>query len=236
MAKKKRTAPTPLVDSVSGAGERLCWTALRSLLTAYSEQKLREFAAVHKNETFYCLCVYFDIFYGDFLLYLNVPEQARQTAIRSKELYPDLHRQRTVEEVEEDLKWNCGDFRYEYINDDSFASDDSAWKRLWRPIQDLFNDLSMQLYGDGSDSRLDREWGEKWAETACAVALDLERGDALKLLRKTPDFQVICVDHDEPIEDSNARLDRVRQRYFPLGRKKSEIDRKVRKKKDLKSS
>ena len=54
------------------------------------------------------------------------------------------------------------------------------------------------------------------SETACLVALDLEAGEAIKILKKTGDFRVICVDHDETMKDSNDRLERVRKQYSPL--------------------
>jgi hypothetical protein len=200
------------MNSVAEAGQRLCWAALRSFLTVLSEQKLREFAEQHQDETFYCLCVYFDGHYGDFFLYLNVPEQARKTAVHLKESFPNLHGQQTVEQVLDEFKWNCGDFLYEYVNVDA------NWNRCWRPIAQLFEQLTMQLYGDGSNPQPSRQWGERWAETACLVALDLECSEVLKLLKKTPDFRVICVDHDETIEDSFSRLERVRQSYEPLSR------------------
>lgn len=198
------------------ATDQFCWIAIRSFWKSYSEQKLQEFAAEHQEETFYCLCVYFDSVYGDFFLYLNVPEQARQTAIQLKQAFPDLHGHQTVEEVEAELKWDCGDFRYSFINDDT------DWKRFWEPIKRLFEDLGIKLFEDSrmqlfpGEEDYSKHWFEKFAETACLVALDLERSDVLNLFRKTDDFRVICVDHDEKIEDSDARLNRVRERYFPL--------------------
>ena len=68
------------------------------------------------------------------------------------------------------------------------------------------------------DDDVSFEFQRLWAETACLVALDLERSEILHSLKKTPDFRVICVDHDETIEDSFSRLERVRQRYQPLSR------------------
>src|SRR6516225_7885941 len=132
--------------SLSQAVEHLCWTAVRAFLTASSEAKLREFASQHQGETFYCLCVYFDGYYGDFFLYLNVPEQAQQTAARIKESFPDLYGTKAVEEVEAELKWNCGDFRYSFVNKDA------EFARFWRPVGITLNALSDQLYeGAGSD-------------------------------------------------------------------------------------
>ena len=198
------------MKTVAEASEQLCWTALRSFLTHFSEQKLREFAADHQNETFYCLCVYFDGCYGDFYLYLNVPDQARKTAKQSKEHYPDLYKDKTIEEIEEEAKWNCGDFLYDFVNSDE------SWKNYWRPISRLFEKLGEELYSDDDSGELGIRWGEALAETACHVALDLESSDVLGLLRRTDDFRVICVDHDETFEDSCKRLERVRQTYSPL--------------------
>src|SRR4051794_31541997 len=96
--------------SLAEATWDLCWTTLRSLMAGYSEFKVREFAAAHPDELFYSLCVYFDGCYGDFYLYLNDPDHARQTAIRIKEAFPDLDGHKSVQQVENELKWNCGDF------------------------------------------------------------------------------------------------------------------------------
>ena len=107
------------MKALSEAVENLCWTAVRAFLTASSEASLRDFASQHEAETFYCLCVYFDGYYGDFFLYLNVPDQAQETAVRLKDMYPDLHSTKSVEDVEQELKWNCGDFRYRFINENA---------------------------------------------------------------------------------------------------------------------
>src|SRR5262245_14328846 len=74
---KKISGPAHITD----AAAKLCWSAIRAFLTAFSESTLREFAADHSDEKFYCLCVYFGGCYGDFFLYLNTPEKARETAI-----------------------------------------------------------------------------------------------------------------------------------------------------------
>lgn len=197
--------------SLAEATEAFCWKTLRSMMTGYGEHTLREFAAAHPDEVFYCLCVYFDSTYGDFFLYLNDPPQARKTATRLKETYPSLYGHKTVEEVEASVKWNCGDFRYSFYNDDR----DRLWNAIWRPIGRTYERLNSELF-DG-DQRAALRWGERFAETTCLVALDLERSEALAGLKRTPDFRVICVDHDETMAESDVRLDRVRETYTPIG-------------------
>jgi hypothetical protein len=204
--RKKTSGPADTTD----AAARLGWTAIRAFLTGFSESKLREFAAAHSDEKFYCLCVYFDGCYGDFFLYLNVPEKARETAIHLKESCPEAYGSLAVKEIEARIKWNCGDFKYEYFNLDE------TWGRYWGPIKSSFSALTMQLYEQSPESDEHLKWGEAFGQTACLVALDLERGKALKLLRKTKDFRVICVEHDETMEASNARLERLRKSYTPL--------------------
>jgi len=199
------------MKTLSEATERLCWTAIRAFLTASSEAKLREFASQHGDEVFYCLCVYFDGHYGNFFLYLNDPDQARTHAARMKEKRPNAYGTKSVDEVEQELKWNCGDFRYSFVNSDD------EFDRFWRPVCLTLNSLSMQLY-ENAGTKVSSQFQELWAETACRVALDLEASDVLNLLKRTPDFRVICVDHDETIADSFSRLERVRQSYQPLPR------------------
>lgn len=199
------------MKTLSEASEQLCWTAIRAFLTASSEDKLREFATQHEDETFYCLCVYFDGYYGEFFLYLNVPDQARKTATQIKEAFPDIYGTKSVEEVEQEVKWNCGDFRYCFINSDA------TFARFWRPVGMTLNALCTQLYEEAG-MEVSCRFGELWGETVGLVALDLEGSEVLNLLKKTPDFRVICVDHDEVLEGSVSRLARVRQSYQPLPR------------------
>jgi hypothetical protein len=203
---KKTAGPA----DITGAAASLCWTAIRAFLTAFSESKLLEFAAAHSDERFYCLCVYFDGCYGDFLLYLNVPEKARETAIHTKESYREKYGRLAVKKIEAEVKWNCGDFKYQYVNMDE------TWESYWTPIKNSFSALRTQLYEQSSESDLSLEWGEAFGQMACLVALDLERSKALKSLPKTKDFRVICVAHDETMEASNARLERLRKSYAPL--------------------
>ena len=105
------------MKSVAEATWRLCWTALRSFMTGYSEFKSGASSLQCIDEVFYCLCVYFDGCYGDFFLYLNDRDLVR-TAIRIKESFPDLNGHKSVEQVEDELRWNCGDFRYSFFNVD----------------------------------------------------------------------------------------------------------------------
>jgi hypothetical protein len=154
------------LQSVPEAAGQLCWVALRAFLTASSETKLREFASKHQDETFCCLCVYFDGFYGEFFLYLNIPDQAKKTAEHIKEGFPDLHGSQTLEEVEAELRWNCGDFLYSFVNDDP------EFNRVWQPVATTFNGLVSQLYEDAG-KEVSFQFQDAWAETACLVALDL---------------------------------------------------------------
>src|SRR5690349_692984 len=140
----KNSGPVDITDAAAS----LCWTAIRAFLTAFSESKLREFAAAHSDEKFYCLCVYFDGCYGDFLLYLNVPEKARETAIHTKESWPEQYGRLTVKDIEAEVKWNCGDFKYEYVNMDE------TWERYWTPIKNSFSALTTQLYKLSPESKL----------------------------------------------------------------------------------
>ena len=128
-----------------------------------------------------------------------------------KEKRPNAYGTKSVDEVEQELKWNCGDFRYSFVNSDD------EFDRFWRPVCLTLNSLSMQLY-ENAGTKVSSQFQELWAETACRVALDLEASDVLNLLKRTPDFRVICVDHDETIEDSFSRLERVRKIYQPLPR------------------
>lgn len=196
------------VQKLSDAGNILCWASIRALLTASSEAKLEEFASKHKKESFYCLCVYFDRCYGDFFLYLNVPEEARKTAERSKKLYPDMYKKKSVEQIEKQSKWNCGDFKYRL-----FGEEDEGFARFWEPVKAAYEWLVEQM-----SEQMSVNFQELGISAACLTALDLEGSDVLKLIKKTPDFRVICVDHDETIEESSARLKRIRKIYKPFQR------------------
>ena len=187
------------------------------MMTAFGERKLREIAAAHPEETFYCVCVYFDQTYADFILYLNVPEQAQATAEDLIARYPQLNRGLTLEEKVEKVKWNAGDFRYLF-----YAHEEEFWYAAWQPIRALYDRLGSQLYDRTEDVQSKRpksaydRFRRRAMEAACHVAIDLERGEPLKLLKKTADFRVTCVDHDEAREISDKCLTRARKTYIPL--------------------
>lgn len=195
------------MSSKQSAAEQLCWTSLRSFMTAYAEHKVREFAAQHAEETFYCLGVYFDDDYADFFLYLNDLETAHETAKQ----YDDGSRAAdAAKRMAEQSKWYLDSFRYQIFNVDPL------WEKLWYPVQTLFQQLASELpEADESQESL-TQWCTTFGETACLVALDLERSEAVRELKRTEDFRVICVDHDESLEVSFARLEHVRQKYEPL--------------------
>jgi hypothetical protein len=198
------------MNSIPEAAEQLCWTSLRSIMAAYGEHKLRELIALHSDETYYCLGVYFDGCYGDFFLYLNDPATAREEAETRKRSASGSDARKTVEEIEDKTKWYLDHFRYQKFNVDPL------WQKLWYPVQTLIDQLASELLENDEAEELHIKWSATFAETVCLVALDLEQSEAVRALKKTEDFRVICIDHDETMGDSKARLERVRKTYAPL--------------------
>jgi hypothetical protein len=178
---------------------------------------LREVAAAHPDETFYCVCVYFEGTYGDLILYLNVPEQARATTEGLMARFPGQYVGKSLDQAIEEEKWNAGDFRYQF-----YSHEDEFFEAIWAPIKAIYDRLIMRLYIANKDSESSDEESESdrfkrlAMEAACHTAIDIERGEALKLLKKSTDFRVTCVDHDETQEDSDDRLLEARATYKPL--------------------
>lgn len=160
---------------------------------------MREFAAQHEHEIFYgffldCNATYFEI-----LGHLNTDVMLHAKAQASKLEHTELYKGVMIETLIEDFRWSGGDWGYFQIFD--ACGHDETYDRM---IEDMIKHFT--LTRRGIDSRI----YEDFLDMACRVAARLERGNAFDGLQRTPNFRVLCADHDESVEDGERRLQRNR--------------------------
>jgi hypothetical protein len=168
------------------------WNVVETTLFDASVAALSRFAAEHSSEKFYGFCFDVNADYGEVLLSLNTEAGLRTTA---QDYYPDY----SASDVERELRWNAGDWKYQGFNVDE-PSIEIAWNRAWSPTQEAIASATIE----------DDEVAEDFLESVCRVLIRLERSDAFRPLQREPHFKTLVADHDETLEDSWDRLARVR--------------------------
>ena len=183
----KRLAPprTPV------AGPRrvdLDWAKLEQALAASIASEVASFAKEHPEESFYGFALDCNADYANVLFCLNTPEDLEESARE----YSEINTPSEIERQKADLQWGLGDWKYQGFNLDS-----TSWKGM-EPYLEEFAELSNE------------EDTEEFLITCCRALLSAETNGAFLPLRRTPDFRVACIDHDENLAAGDRRLERVR--------------------------
>ncbi len=182
----------------------LDWQSIQATLFSLVRGDIEAFAPQHQSEQFYGFFLDCNSYYGDVFPCLNTTALLRNRAetykhdlqsIAGPAVMPVLYASKTVAEIEEELRWSPGDWGYLQIN---------RWdecRREWDPVVKL-----VELARDEDDS-----FEERFMTMACRLLIQIEESGVLSLLTRTPSFATMCADHDEPLNDSRTRLDRIRK-------------------------
>lgn len=183
----------------SKAVESIDWGAFENRLFELSKVEIAAFAQAHADETFYGFGFDCNADYGQVFLCLNTQDDLRATAESSKERYPNRYKTKSVEEIENRLRWNMEDWKYQDFASESFGDG-------WNEFEDLIIDNAF------ADDDPDRELQAHFLSSVCRVATRLQKENVFQSLNRTPDFRVFVADHDEPEETSWNRLKTVMER------------------------
>ena len=166
----------------------LDWEKLEQALAYAIVSEVDSFSKEHPEETFYGFALDCNAYYANVLFCLNTPEDLEESARE----YSEEDTPSEIERQKADLEWSLGDWKYQGFNLDS-----STWKGM-EPFLEEFAELSNE------------EDTEKFLLTCCRALLSAETNGAFLPLRRTPDFRVACIDHDEDLGAGDRRLERVR--------------------------
>jgi len=179
----------------------LDWSQVQETLFQLIRADVQTFAAQHQAETFYCLFLDCNAACFEVLVKVNTLESLREDVFQfqQRNRYRDQKRgrEKSVEHLEHDWRWNCGNWRYE-INS-------PAWKKSWAPIV-----TSMGAFLD-DPSNFFPDFAKSFLLTACRALVQVECSGVLNELHRTRDFRTICADHDETVLTGYRRLNRVRK-------------------------
>jgi hypothetical protein len=178
-------APVDAEEELSDISED-DWRSFELKLTQLLEEDLLRFAREHEGEEFYALGLDCNAAYCDVLLSANTPEALAASA----RAYAKDEADASLRAEMDDLRWGFGDWKYHGFN----LSGPGDWDRYHAVLP-------------AGDELSSAEDCERFLVAACRALLALENGEAIKKLRRTGDFHVTCIDHDE---DYAAGEDRMR--------------------------
>jgi hypothetical protein len=182
---KGKSAPVPVVGAPRA---EMDWRGFEDALTVAIENEVVAFAEQHRDELFYGFAIDCNAYYANILFCLNTPENLHESARH----YAGSDDPDEIERQKEDLLWGLGDWKYHGFNLES-----RAWSRDV-PMLDEFAELPNE-----ADT-------EEFRVTCCKALLRAEAKGVFNALRRTADFRVACIDHDEDVHGGDRRLERVR--------------------------
>jgi Domain of unknown function (DUF4303) len=174
----------------SNLSSSIDWLFFENSLVRLLETDIANFAKQHPEEIFYGLALDCNAANCDVLLCANTPIALRDAAIT----YSRDGTEQSIATESEELRWGLGDWKYHGIN--------------FEPRE---NWLQYHSALSGIDELQHPEDLEQFLASACRALLKLERNDVLQRLKRTPDFRLACIDHDESISDSDERLNALRK-------------------------
>ena len=99
-------------------------------------------------------------------------------------------------------RWELGDWHYQGFNSKEF-------NRSWRRFDSVVIKRCMDEEEDGRTFMTPTQ--TRFMEAACRVLVRLEQDGAFDVLRRTPNFATLAMDHDESESVARARLRRIRR-------------------------
>ncbi len=172
------------------------WDEVEERLFRASVQALLQFAQRHGDETFYGFSFDCNADYGEVLLCLNSETALAEWA---RKHYPAY----SAQEVEKELRWNAGDWKYQGFNTDEGCAED--WMKAWGQPQEEIQTAHLNAPDEEAD-----EIRAIFLESVCRVLLRMEREGVFGCLKVEPHFKTLVTDHDETLDDAWERLAIVR--------------------------
>lgn len=176
------------------------WKYVENTIVATAKTCIEEFAAEHPDEVFYGFFLDCNASYFETLGHFNTEALLHEQALNYQEKHAELYPGWSVAQLEDHLRWSAGDWGYfEVFNPCDY--DEEYGEFVMQAIE--------HYHATPSDERSEPSVYDEFLQVACVVALRLAAENTFQALHTTKDFRVLCVDHDESIEDGERRLQAV---------------------------
>jgi Domain of unknown function (DUF4303) len=174
------------------------WFAAEELLLKEASIRFPEIAAKYPDEEFYGVFFDCDVVNTCVQAHMNTNALLRQYAMECQQskwstvlglghpLYPGL----SIDEIMEELRWDGGGWKHFGV----FAGP------KFEEIADAYDRLQSEI-----------ALREDFMIMACRAVVRMERSGVFECIRRTQDFRVFCVYVNEPVEEAERRLKRVRR-------------------------
>lgn len=181
------------------------WKELEKTLLSLTKNSIEWFGSEHEDEVFYGFAYDCNSQYGDAGICFNTEDSLRKLA---KKMYPKM----SAKKVNDELRWDPGDWEYRGVNYDSIYNVEASWEMEWEPFSSKLHKIIAAHRVDSieafkSVSRIT----DCFLTAVCRVLIELETSDVFNCVNKTDDFKVFAVDNDEDLAEGWHRLNKIRK-------------------------
>ena len=172
---------------------------IKKELLSFAKNSVIEFLKEHSDLVFYAFAFDCNSEYAEVNLCLNTQDSFEESLYSHQTGKYGKYYQ-TEEEIYK-LKYNTGDWEFQCFETTGVLSSDEM---IEIPVTlDDGSEISLYELPEGLTT-------EALMNLFCEVLMDFTVTDEFKSIPKTDGFKILCVDHDESLEESEARLNRVR--------------------------
>lgn len=195
-----RTRELPPAQREAELPEPIDWRQIEDILLRLAEQQVGRLAERTRGEVFYGIGFDCSAESGELLICANtnahLAKVAAETLKRSSQYYVG----KTVPDVEEDLRWQFGEWKYH-----GFNLNDPSWSEEWADVENTITNATNLLV-------CNRKWPELAAtkeafmQMASRALMRLKSTRPTLALERASGFAVLCAEHNEGPDEGFRRM------------------------------
>ena len=166
------------------------------VLVKATEETLKEFLKTHGSEVFYGLCFDCSAEYGTVQISMNTEREFEKTAANYVKDY------NYSEQQIKDLKNNSGVWFFQGINHDY---------DFWTQCRDYEQKIEEYVFNRHIPSETSEQLVDEVLTMFTRGLLRFEQSEVFKKIKRTNDFKLIILDHEESFEDGLNRMTAVKE-------------------------
>jgi hypothetical protein len=197
------TRELPPTQWESEVPEPIDWSKVEEKLLRLSEEQISLLAKRSAGEVFYGLGFDCSSESGEVLICGNTDAHLAAVAAEAVRKSPQYYVGKTPPEVEEELRWQFGEWKFH-----GFNLDDPNWAEEWGDVEEEISNSTNILVNS-------RKWPEftaakeEFMRMATRALIRLKKSRSTTELERARGFSVLCAEHNEGPEEGFKRMSSV---------------------------